>query len=130
MTGQRLMDSVRDEMAATKDRAVEQLGKLMTVFLTAHPEAEAQEGKTLSGAYEALREAARKGQNGGCYAMADGEALRLALGYYGISGYGTTDEDVMRMILAHYGACAARASAPAKAQTQDDLDIDRMLGGL
>ena len=130
MTGQRLMDSVRDEMAATKDRAVEQLGELMTVFLTAHPDAEAQEGKTLSGAYEALREAARKGQKGGCYAMADGEALRLSLTYYGIKGYDMTDGDVLQMILAHYGVAAGKASAQSKARTQDDLDIDSILEGL
>ena len=56
MKGTELIDSIRDEMAASKDAYITQMGELMTAYLMRHPETEVAEGKTLKGAFSRLKE--------------------------------------------------------------------------
>ena len=104
-----MMDIVRDGMAAVGNRSLNMLGELLTEWLLAHKAEQVVEGKTLSGAFEAIKDAARK-QGGNCGVVDDQEALRIALGYFGIV-------DV--------SGDAVKASKP----TDDALDLDTLMGG-
>lgn len=110
------MDRLRDEMAATKNPAVEAVGEIMTMHLQAHPEAAAAiaaKDKTLAGAYQAMEAYARKHRAGAaavCVPPARAEAL--ILDYYGLK------------------AEASPAEAPARprpAAQVDDFDLDALL---
>lgn len=108
-----VIDIVRDRMATAKARSVSVLGEVLTEWLLAH-KAEAEqvvEGKTLSGAFEAIKGEARK-QGGNCGVLDDREALRIALIYFGIT-------------------CVDASAEPVKAPkpAADALDLDSLLGG-
>lgn len=108
------MDRLRDEMAATKNPAVEAVGEIMTMHLQAHPEtaaAIAAEGKTLAGAYQAMEIYARKHRAGAaavCVPPARAEAL--ILDYYGLKAEASPAEE------------PPRPAVPA-----DDFDLDALL---
>ena len=58
-----------------------------------------------------MRTEAQKRQKGGCGCVSDADGLKIALGYFGITGEGT-------------------ASAPARPTAADALDLDTLLGKL
>lgn len=69
------------------DRMLEAVGQYLIDLCTTEDTAKVllDEKKTLAGAVAAMREAARKKQHGGYYAMAPDEAWEIVRKYYGIS---------------------------------------------
>lgn len=112
-----LIDIVRDGMAKDGGRAIKVLGDLLTEWLLARPEhAELDAGgKTLSGAMEAIKDAARK-QGGSWGVVDDQEGLRIALSYLGVN----MDKVGTSAPVAADAACAG--------QTNSALDLDALLG--
>lgn len=111
-----VIDIVRDGMATGQGRSLSVLGELLTDWLLLH-KAEAEktvEGKTLSGALQAIMEAARK-QGGRWGVVDDQEGLRIALGYFGV----TSPEDTAPT------GHTIRSVPPVP----DALDLDALLGG-
>ena len=108
-----LIDAIRDGMAKEHtDPAMVQLGDLLTDWATQHQAGDRDVGsKTLSGAMGALRTEAQKRQKGGCGCVSDAEGLKLALGYFGITGEALT-------------------TAPTSTKVADALDLDELLGKL
>ena len=84
LSGARLMDAVRDEMAANTDGYIDQLGQIMTAWLRRHSQAEIASDRTLRGAFEQIRAAARNKAKNGCYAMPYTEAYAGLMEYYGM----------------------------------------------
>lgn len=133
MKGQVLIDRIRDEMAAAKNDYVSMMGELMTAYLRIHPDTEIDGAMKLDGAFNALREAARKKQKGGCYAMPPREVFDRMLEYYKIPH---ADADYAACMAAVIGQSAPDRpepmSAAAPEPTEDDLidllDIDALLG--
>ena len=68
------------------DRMLEAVGQYLIDICTTEDTAKAllDEKKTIAGAISAMREAARKKQHGGYYAMAPDEAWEIVRKYYGI----------------------------------------------
>lgn len=112
-----LIDIVRDGMAKDGSRAIKVLGDLLTEWLLENPViAEMDAGqKTLSGAMEAIKDAARK-QGGSWGVVDDREGLRIALAYLGVDSKMAGDS-----------APTPRATAPA-ARMDGELDLDALLG--
>lgn len=133
MKGQVLIDRIRDEMAAAKNDYVSMMGELMTAYLRIHPDTEIDGAMKLVGAFNALREAARKKQKGGCYAMPPREVFDGMLDYYKLPH---ADADYAACMAAVIGQPAPDRpepmSAAAPEPTEDDLsdllDIDALLG--
>lgn len=69
------------------DRMLEAVGQYLIDICTTEDTAKAllDEKKTLAGAISAMREAARKKQHGGYYAMAPDEAWEIVRKYYGLA---------------------------------------------
>ena len=111
-----MIDIVRDGMAAAQGRSLNVLGELLTDWLLLH-KAEAEktvEGKTLSGAMQAIMEVARK-QGGSWGVVDDQEGLRIALVYFGITlTENTVPTDHVTSSVPHI---------------PDALDLDALLGG-
>ena len=104
-------------MAKDGSRAIKVLGDLLTEWLLARLElAETEAGeKTLSGAMEAIKDAARK-QGGSWGVVDDQEGLRIALAYLGVDA---------KMA----GASVPAPMVPAQAAQMDSaLDLDALLG--
>ena len=119
-----VIDIVRDGMATERGRGIGVLGELLTEWLLAH-KAEAEqvvEGKTLSGAMQAIMEAARK-QGGSWGVVDDQEGLRIALAYFGVTDAGTAACDGSKGN-APNGHTDGGVKTPA-----DALDLDALLGG-
>ena len=113
MKGTELADHIRDEMAKAGHDYVAMLGELMTEYLRRHPETEIDGKLTLKGAYDALREKARKKAKAGCYAMPPREAFDGMMDYYGLPH---SDADFGACMMAIIGQCAkGGASAPTSA---------------
>ena len=118
---ERAMDKIRDEMAKSKG-AVGMVGDIVTLYLKKEPanaEKILAEGKTLKGAYGAMRDYAREKR---MECMDPDEAAERIAVYYGM-------EPVKIMGL--WGAQLAE-DKPEKAKTQaredvDDLSIDAFL---
>ena len=109
MKGPELMDRIRDEMAAAKNDYIAAMGELMTEYLRLHPECEIDDKKNLSGAFDALREAARKKAKGGCYAMPPQEVVRGMVEYFGLPH---ADADYRACMAAMIGQRVPDAPAP------------------
>lgn len=107
------MDKLRDEMAAAKDGpGVAVLGEYMTERLlkdAAIAPNILKDGKTLAGAFEAIREQARKEQKSGFACIDDVRAYRITCEYYGVSPQGEALE--------------------TQALADDALDLDALLDG-
>lgn len=119
---EKAMDKIRDEMAASKG-AVCMVGDIVTLYLQNEPENAEKilaQGKTLKGAYAAMRDYARE-KRLECMTP-DDAAERIAV-YYGM-------EPVKIMGL--WGATLADETSPkTKPQAHaeaDDLDLDALLG--
>lgn len=109
------MEKIRDEMAREHgNRNLCAFGEFMTDYLMRHPDAAEgilQEGKSLKGAWEKLvNYAKRQPRSGVCVAIADQDAYRICLEYFGL-----------RMDASPAPAPAADA-APALEPAGDDLD--------
>lgn len=129
MKGTELIDSIRDEMAASKDAYITQMGEMMTAYLMRHPETEVAEGKTLKGAFSRLEKVAEKKKSGRCYAMPTAEALGLMLKAFGLPE--PAPDEWMQCLMAMDGKTQAPApAAPAKPAPGGLLDVDDLLGGL
>lgn len=120
----RAVDKVRDEMAKEDKRPeIGAVGELMTAMLQDQPDiagAILAKGKTLTGAFDALKAHASKHKAGQCYAMTDAEARKLLRDYYGINGEAPRPSQ------------AAPAPTPPQPQTpaQDLFDLDALLQDL
>lgn len=117
------MDKIRDEMAKTKNPAIAAIGEHMTEVLQANPnaaEAIRAKGKTLTGAFEAMRAEAKKAQTGGCYCMAPEQAWEIVGRYYGIASSGAYAPPSPQG-----GEGLGRETA-----TEDELSLDALLGDL
>lgn len=128
LKGARLMDAVRDEMAANTDGYIDQLGQIMTAWLRRHPQTEIASDRTLRGAFEQIRATARKKAKNGCYAMPYTEVYVGLMEYYGMPV--KLDECAACMLemcnAAEEGARESTATAPEA----DALDLDALLEGL
>lgn len=86
MTFEQAMDAIRDEMASAGG-AVAQVGEIATELLRRNPDrAEAVAGKSLKGAFAAMRAAAekRRGQDRStCVCVGPEEATAIIAAYYG-----------------------------------------------
>ena len=129
LSGARLMDAVRDEMAANTDGYIDQLGQIMTAWLRRHPQAEIASDRTLRGAFEQIRATARKKAKNGCYAMPYTEVYVGLMEYYGMPV--KLDECAACMLeMCSAGREDGRAE-PATAPAGDEsLDLDALLEGL
>ena len=108
------IDALRDEMAKHPGHAgIAAIGEYLTerlqADLTLADRLDAG-GKTLEGAFSAVRDYARKHQSGGCGFVSDTQAFAIACEYYGIPADGEKPE--------------AQTLAPA----DDGLDLDALLG--
>lgn len=148
MKGTELLDKIRDEMAAAKNGYIDMMGELMTEYLRIHPDAEIDEKRTMKGAYDALRDIARKKQKGNCYAMPPQEVFGSMMDYFELPH---ADADYRSCMLAMLGQTTADAPAavmsgeavpeireaaarrqevgePEKADVDDLFDLDALLG--
>lgn len=104
------MDRIRDELAgAGGDQAIEEIGEYVTRRVAAG--ADVPEGKTLKGAYEAMREWARKHQKNGCCCVPPEKAYELVDKYFGFAG-----------------KAERPVPAPVRSSVVDELDLDALLG--
>lgn len=118
------VDRIRDEMAATKDDAIQAVGEMMTEQLRAQPqisELVQKKGKTLRGAYQAIGDYASKHRTGNHAVVPPAKAMELIAEYYGFTptdGKPTSTEETQ-----------AHAGAPSAAPIDDELDLDKLLEG-
>lgn len=116
----RAIDAVRDEMAkAPAGSGAHGVGEIVTDLFPQMPTLQAavlEKGKSLEGAYQAMREYARKNQKGGCYYMPPGQAMEMILKYYGVEA----------------GSVKVPAAATGAAQAQEPTSdaLDDLLEGL
>lgn len=117
------MDKLRDEMAANATHpGVQQIGAYMTARLAAQPEIAPQllaEGKTLTGAFEAIHTYASKNRTGNYACVPPETAYKLVAEYYGIPPRAAEENQETQ--------APAQARQAARA---DGLDLDTLLGGL
>ena len=108
------VDKLRDEMAKhAGDAGIAALGEYLTARLLENPEIAEKilaNGKTIAGAFNEVREYARKNQKGGFCAVSDEKAYEITCQYFGIDAQ-------------------APARAPAAEKTSaDEIDLDALLG--
>lgn len=129
MKGTELMDRIRDEMAAAKNDYISMMGEMLTEYLRLHTETEIDSKCNLSGAFEALKQIAKKKQRSGCYAMPPREVFGEMMIYFGLPH---ADADYKAVMLAMIGQPAPdipTPKAPLKqtAPTGDLFDLDALL---
>lgn len=140
------MDRLRDEMAGKHGNpGVQIIGEAMTRMLQLSPEtAEAvgAEGKTLAGAFAAVRSWAEKHQTGGCCFVPPAQAVKIVCEYYGLPDAAVLARAVEELTAEQTGGTAeaqAHAEAVQTAQTAAlkkhsrmdlDAELDELLGGL
>lgn len=116
------MDKIRDEMAKAKD-AVCMVGEIVTLYLQSEPanaEKILQDGKTLKGAYGAMRDYAREKRK---ECMTPDEAAEHIAKYYGME-----PQKMMDMQLSVMDGETAKKPKPQARAKADDLDLDALLG--
>ena len=88
METEKVMDKLRDEMAAKHgDTGIQIIGEAMTRMLRLSPntaEAVGTEGKTLAGAFAAVRSWAEKHKNGNSCFVPPTQAVEIVCEYYGL----------------------------------------------
>ena len=88
VTSQQAMDKIRDEMARAADNSgIAVLGEWLTERLTREPGiagAILQNDKSLAGAFNKIRDYARKIAKGGSACVADTKAFEITSEYFGI----------------------------------------------
>lgn len=121
---ERAMDKIRDEMAKSKG-AVGMVGEIVTLYLQNEPanaEKILAKGKTLKGAYSAMRDYAREKR---IECMTPDEAAERIAAYYGMEPVKITGLWGAR--LAEDKPQPEKAKPQARADV-DDLDLDALLG--
>ena len=116
------MDKIRDEMAKATD-AVCMVGEIVTLYLQSEPtnaEKILADGKTLKGAYGAMRDYARK-EHKEC--MTPDEAAEHIARYYGME-----PAKLMDMWQAVKDEEPQEKAKPQARAEADDLDLDALLG--
>ena len=117
-TYENAVDRLRDELAKKSDHpGVAVIGEYLTGRLNAdHGLADkiCADGKTIEGAFEAVRAYARKIQKGGSAYVKDEKALEIVCEYYGIPADGEKSH--------------AQTLAHQEAPSDDGLDLDALLG--
>lgn len=129
LSGEMLMDAIRDEMARADSDAIAQLGELMTAYLRRHPEAEADSGCTLQAAYDRMQKKARSRQKGGCYAMHWREIFAVLMEAFGLTPEPGEDGACFAEMLGQRVPDAAEAPARREAGDLDALDLDALMEG-
>ena len=137
------MDKLRDEMAKTKSKAVGMVGEIVTMYLMADEEnAEKilEEGKTLAGAYGAMKSVAQKGRR---ECIDCEEAAEIFADYYGFEK--VPMEELWELAQGRKKAKPQAAAVPSAGMTLpdgrepaiptvasagmlDELDLDALLG--
>lgn len=146
MNQEQAMDRLRDEMAGKHGNpGVQIIGEAMTRMLQLSPEtAEAvgAEGKTLAGAFAAVRSWAEKHQTGGCCFVPPAQTVEIVCEYYGLPDIAVLARAVGELTAeqtggtaeaqAHAEAVQAAQTAALKKHSRMDLDaeLDELLGGL
>lgn len=81
------LEKLDNEIEKEKNTVIQVIGNFMVQHITDYPE-EAElilaEGKSLKGAYEAMRKAAEKVKVGNCAVLSDDEGFRIVKEYFGI----------------------------------------------
>lgn len=128
LKGTRLMDAVRDEMAKNEDVSIDALGQIMTAYLRRNPDAEAPSDRTLKGAMESMRAAARQKARKGSYAMSFTEGYELLMKHYGFEIHlGEAAACMLEMCnVTEEDARESTGTAPEA----DALDLDALMEGL
>lgn len=116
---------INEEMQkAPSDRMLEAVGQYLIDICTDEDTAKAllDEKKTIAGAISAMREAARKKQHGGYYAMAPDEAWEIVRKYFGLAAAAAP----------HPSAASRQPPSPEGEGKEDaekiDLDFDSFWG--
>lgn len=121
------VDRIRDEMAGTKDDAIQAVGEMMTEQLRAQPQISEfvqKKGKTLSGAYKAISDYASKHRTGNHAVVPPAKAMELIAAYYGFTPTEGKPSPSAEETQAH----AEMGARPAGA-IDDELDLDKLLEG-
>ena len=123
MAREEAMDRLRDEIAKAADRPeIALIGEYLTSRLAADPEIGDKlnaKGKTIDGAFGAVKEWARKNQKNGYCAVTDEKAFEIVCGYYGIEAEAQANAGE---------GTSSGGSAPLEGKA-DGLDLDALLGG-
>ena len=123
MAREEAMDRLRDEIAKAADRPeIALIGEYLTGRLAAAPEIGDKlnaKGKTIDGAFGAVKEWARKNQKNGYCAVTDEKAFEIVCGYYGIEAEAQANAGE---------GTSSGASAPLEGKA-DGLALDALLGG-
>lgn len=100
------------------NRILEIIGEFLINLVTANPDAAAKlldEKKNLKGAYEAMRNEARKYQKDGCAVLTDDEGFEVICGYYGLEYHSGG------------GKIVPEKTPDVKAATALDIELDDLL---
>ena len=146
METEKVMDKLRDEMAAKHgDAGIQIIGEAMTRMLRLSPdtaEAVGTEGKTLAGAFAAVRSWAEKHKTGNSCFVPPAQAVEIVCEYYGLPDIAVLARAVGELTAeqtggtaeaqAHTEAVQTAQTAALKKHSRMDLDaeLDELLGGL
>lgn len=87
-----------NEIEKEKNNIIQVIGNFMVQHITDFPE-DAElvlaEGKSLKGAYEAMRKAAEKVKVGNCAVLSDDEGFRIVREYYGVGNKSASSKEVV-----------------------------------
>lgn len=100
------------------NRILEIIGEFLINLVTANSDAAAKlldEKKNLKGAYEAMRNEARKYQKDGCAVLTDDEGFEVICGYYGLEYHSGG------------GKIVPKKAPDVKAATALDIELDDLL---
>ncbi len=100
------------------NRILEIIGEFLINLVTANSDAAAKlldEKKNLKGAYEAMRNEARKYQKDGCAVLTDDEGFEVICGYYGLEYHSGG------------GKIVPEKAPDVKASTALDIELDDLL---
>lgn len=134
------MDKIRDELAGNSNPGVQMIGEAMTALLMAAPELSdkiLQEGKTLAGAFNAVKDYARKNKTGGFAFVPPAKAAEIVAKYWGIdvaamkrAVLAAEMESMGEEPQAHAAVTVPETVPAAAAGLAASLDLDALLGGL
>lgn len=140
------MDKIRDELAGNSNPGVQMIGEAMTALLMAAPELSdkiLQEGKTLAGAFNNLKDYASKNKTGGFAFVPPAKAAEIVAKYWDID-IAAMKRAVLAAEMESMGERMTNDIATGKATVKDamqeysrsaksmaaSLDLDALLGGL
>ena len=123
METEKVMDKLRDEMAAKHgEPGIQIIGEAMTRMLRLSPdtaEAVGAEGKTLAGAFAAVRSWAEKHKTGNSCFVPPAQAVEIVCGYYGIAPIDLLARAVQELMMEQNGETAEEPQALAEAEAPE-----------